>query len=103
MFKVSIQQNEKDNEIVIAPVGELDNIATTEMGDALNRVTDLASHTIVMDCRDLEYISSSGLRFFMQLKKSSEQKGGSVVVKNLNEDVAEIFHLSGFHHIFDLE
>ncbi len=100
-MKVNIQQNE--NEVVVSLNGELDTVATTNMSEALGRVTDLASQHLVIDCKDLEYVSSSGLRFFMQLKKSSELYGGSVEIRNLNEDVSEIFRLSGFHHIFNLD
>ena len=101
MMKVSIKQDE--NEVVVLLKGELDTISTTNMREVLSRVTALASQKLIIDCKDLEYISSSGLRFFMQLKKSSEQHGGSIVVRDLNEDVEEIFRLSGFHHIFDID
>ncbi|MBO7116145.1 MAG: STAS domain-containing protein [Prevotella sp.] len=100
-MKISIQQSEK--EVVVALSGELDTIATTQMSEELNRVTDLTNQRLVIDCEDLEYISSSGLRFFMQLKRSSEQRGGSIQLRHLNEDVREIFRLSGFHHIFDIQ
>ena len=55
-----------------------------------------------MDCSELEYISSAGLRFFMQLKRETEAKGGKIRIINLNEDVADIFRMSGFHNIFSL-
>ena len=100
-MKINIQQNEK--EVVVFLRGELDTIATTQMNEELNRVKDLTDQKLVIDCKDLEYISSSGLRFFMQLKRNSEQRGGSIQLRNLNEDVEEIFRLSGFHHIFDIE
>lgn len=100
-MKIDIQQNE--NEVVVSLKGELDTVATNNMSEALSRVIGLASRRLVIDCQELEYVSSSGLRFFMQLKRGSEQHGGSVVVRNLNEDVEDIFRLSGFHHIFDME
>ena len=100
-MKINILQNEK--EVVVFLRGELDTIATTQMNEELNRVKDLTDQKLVIDCKDLEYISSSGLRFFMQLKRNSEQRGGSIQLRNLNEDVEEIFRLSGFHHIFDIE
>ena len=101
MFKVNIRHTE--NEVVVAPQGELDAIATTEMDDFLTRVTRLARNRLVLDCQKLEYISSSGLRFFLLLKKNSEQKGGSAIVRNMNKNVEDIFRLCGFHHIFDIE
>lgn len=99
-MKIKIQQNEQ--EVVVMLQGELDTMATSQMSEELNRVTDLTDHKLVIDCKDLEYISSSGLRFFMQLKRNSEQRGGSIELRNLNEDVQEIFRLSGFHHIFNI-
>lgn len=99
-MEIKIENHE--NEVVVLLNGELDTVATTNMSEELNRVTDLASQNIIIDCKDLEYVSSSGLRFFMQLKKNSEQSGGSVTIRNLNEDVEDIFRLSGFHHIFNI-
>ena len=100
-MKVNIQQNE--NEVVVSLNGELDTVATTNMSEVLGRVTDLASQHLVIDCKDLEYVSSSGLRFFMQLKRESEAKGGTIRVEHLNEDVADIFRMSGFQNIFQIE
>lgn len=100
-MKVNIEQ--KENEVIVHLNGELDTVATTNMSEVLNRVADLASQNLIIDCTDLEYISSSGLRFFMQLKKNSELNGGTVTIRNLNEDVEDIFRLSGFHHIFNIE
>ena len=99
-MEIKIEKHE--NEVVVLLNGELDTVATTNMSEELNRVIDLASQNIIIDCKDLEYVSSSGLRFFMQLKKNSEQSGGSVTIRNLNEDVEDIFRLSGFHHIFNI-
>lgn len=99
-MEIKIEKHE--NEVVVLLNGELDTVATTNMSEELNRVTDLASQNIIIDCKDLEYVSSSGLRFFMQLKKNSEQSGGSVTIRNLNEDVEDIFRLRGFHHIFNI-
>ena len=84
-------------------IGELDTIATTEQADELQQVLDIADKSIVMDCSELEYVSSAGLRFFMRLKRESEAKGGSVRITQLNEDVADIFRMSGFENIFDIQ
>lgn len=100
-MRINIKQNE--NEVIVSLQGELDTVATTKMSEELDRVKDLADQNLIIDCKEMEYISSSGLRFFMQLKRNSEQRGGSVKLCNLNEDVEEIFRLSGFHHIFSLE
>ncbi len=83
--------------------GELDTTATTDQAEELNQVLALADKAIEVDCSDLEYISSAGLRFFMQLKRESEAKGGSIRISHLNEDVNDIFRMSGFQNIFTIE
>lgn len=90
-------------ETIVKIIGELDTLATTEQADELQKVFAVADKALVIDCGEMEYISSAGLRFFMQLKRESEAKGGSVRVSHLNEDVADIFRMSGFENIFDIE
>ena len=92
-----------DQETRVCLVGELDTTATTNQVNELNKVLELADQTLEIDCSELEYISSAGLRFFMQLKRESEAKGGSIRITHLNEDVADIFRMSGFQNIFDIE
>ena len=92
-----------DQETRVCLIGELDTTATTNQANELNQVLALADKALEVDCSELEYISSAGLRFFMQLKRESEAKGGSVRITHLNEDVADIFRMSGFMNIFDIE
>lgn len=82
--------------------GRLDTPSAVKAQQEITPLIANANKVITLDCKDLEYISSSGLRFFMQLKKNSELNGGTVTIRNLNEDVEDIFRLSGFHHIFNI-
>ena len=100
-MNITIEQSK--DEILVRIIGELDTVATTEQPGELQQVLDLADKAIVVDCTELEYISSAGLRFFMQLKRESEAKGGSIRICHLNEDVADIFRMSGFQNIFEIE
>ena len=84
-------------------IGELDTTATTNQAEELNSVLALADKALEIDCTELEYISSAGLRFFMQLKRESEAKGGRIRITHLNEDVNDIFRMSGFQNIFTIE
>ena len=100
-MRVIIQPN--GQEMTVQLIGELDTIATTEQADDLQQVINIADKSLVIDCSELEYISSAGLRFFMQMKRASEIRGGTIRVTHLNEDVAEIFRMSGFQNLFDIE
>jgi anti-anti-sigma factor len=84
-------------------IGDLDTIATTEQADELQQVLNIADKALEIDCEELEYISSAGLRFFMQLKRESEAKGGAIRITHLNEDVNDIFRMSGFQNLFTIK
>ena len=93
-----------DNQSVrVCLVGELDSKATTEQAAELSKVLELADKSMEIDCSELAYISSAGLRFFMQVKRATETQGGTIRVTHLNEDVAEIFRMCGFLNIFDVK
>ena len=100
-MQINIQPNGQETNVQI--IGELDTVATTEQADELQKVLDIADKALVMDCSKLDYISSAGLRFFMRLKRETQAKGGKIRVTHLNEDVADIFRMSGFQNIFTIE
>ncbi len=100
-MQIKIEKNEQ--ETIVHIQGELDTIATTEQADQLQLILDHAAESLLIDCAEMEYISSAGLRFFMQLKRESEAHGGSVRIEHLNEDVADIFRMSGFQNIFEID
>ena len=99
-MEIKIQPNGQETTVQL--IGLLDTTTISEQADELQKVLDIADQTLVMDCSELEYISSAGLRFFMQLKRETEAKGGKIIIINLNEDVADIFRMSGFHNIFSI-
>ena len=100
---ITIQIENNGQELRVKMSGELDIVATTNQVEELNSVLALADKALEIDCSELEYISSAGLRFFMQLKRESEAKGGSVRISHLNEDVNDIFRMSGFQNIFQID
>jgi anti-anti-sigma factor len=100
-MEIKIQKNGQDT--LVRFIGDLDTAATTDQTEELQTVLALADKNLVIDGTDLEYISSAGLRFLMQLKRETESKGGSVKITHLNEDVSDIFRMSGFNNIFTVE
>ena len=99
-MEINIQPNGQETTVQL--IGLLDTTTISEQADDLQKVLDMADQALVMDCSELEYISSAGLRFFMQLKRETEAKGGKIRIIHLNEDVADIFRMSGFHNIFSI-
>ncbi len=56
---------------------------------------------IIIDCNALNFINSTGLRVFLSALKDVVANNGKVVICNLNNDIREIFQISGFHTLFE--
>ena len=57
---------------------------------------------LVFDFKDLEYISSAGLRILLSAQKTMSSQG-KMVVKNVNETIMEIFEVTGFCEVLTIE
>ena len=84
-------------------VGRLDTAASQEVALAVQPLLDKAGKKIVLDCKELSYISSSGLRIFLTIRKAAATKGGEVVVKHMNADIRQVFMMTGFLNMFEIE
>ena len=94
---------EKDGKYIVSLEGELDTAHAIEMEQAMQPLHDLNGKDITIDCTNLEYIASSGLRILLALLKSAKGNGNNVVLKNLNDEIKEVFKLTGFIDIFNIE
>jgi len=56
---------------------------------------------VTIDCTELEYIASSGLRILISILKGAKANGSKVVLKNLNDDIKNVFKLTGFINLFE--
>ena len=81
--------------------GRLDTTTAPQLeGDIKESITDINS--LVMDLAKLEYISSAGLRVLLSAQKTMN-KQGSMVVRNVRDEVNEIFDVTGFADILTIE
>lgn len=56
-----------------------------------------------IDCSELDYTSSQGLRVFLVLQKSVVANGGEMVLKDMKPQVKEVFDITGFSSIIKIE
>ena len=98
---VTINKEEKATVVVLT--GRLDTPSAQEVSKAMEPVVADASGTIILDCSGLEYISSSGLRIFLTVRKAAAVQGGKVIVKGINSDIRNVFMMTGFLNLFEIE
>jgi len=94
---------EQDGGYVVELEGELDTAHAIEVEQAMQPLHEVSGKGITIDCTKLEYIASSGLRILLGLLKSAKSNGNKVVLKNLNDDIKEVFKMTGFIDLFDIE
>ena len=94
---------EKDGKYIVSLEGELDTAHALEVEQAMQPLHELSGKDITINCAHLAYIASSGLRILLALLKSAKSKGNKVVLKNLNDEIKEVFKMTGFIDLFDIE
>ena len=92
--------NEKDGKVTIALEGiiHINNAAQTEK-ELFDAVKDKTGE-IVIDAEKVEYISSSGLRVLMKLRRSINKP---LSVINVSRDVYDIFETTGFTELLNVK
>lgn len=94
----------KEGKAIIAKiVGRLDTVASQESAHLFDPIIGSAGGKIILDCSELTYISSSGLRIFLTIRKASIAQGGSVVIRDINDDIRKVFMMTGFLGLFEIE
>ena len=94
---------EIDGNVVAILEGTLDTAAAAETEKAMSPLNDVEDKDIIIDCTDLEYISSAGLRIFLSILKNVEEKDRHVYIQGINDKVRTIFTLTGFSNIFEFK
>ena len=81
--------------------GSLDTAAAAETEKAMSPLHDVEGKDIIIDCTDLAYISSAGLRIFLGILQKTQEKGRHVYIQGINANVRAIFTITGFSNIFE--
>ncbi len=83
--------------------GELDTAAAIEVEKKLQPLYNSNGRDVIIDCTKLEYIASSGLRILISILKGAKAGGSKVIMRNMNDDIKNVFKLTGFINLFEFE
>lgn len=86
--------------LTFALSGRLDTSTAPQLEEAVKDLADVKN--LVLDFANLEYISSAGLRVLLATQKVMS-KQGSMVIKNVNDTIKEVFDITGFGDILTIE
>ena len=98
-MEISIKHGEQ---LVVALVGRLDTVTSVDFTNAMNK-EEINEEVVVIDMKELEYISSAGLRALLALKKSLALKNKELEIHNLNAVCQEVFKVTGFNNVLTVK
>ena len=98
---MTISKTQNGTALNIALEGRLDTTTAPDLEKALKSSMGGASE-LVIDFSGLEYISSAGLRVLLSAHKTMSQKGGMKLI-HVNDLVMEVFEVTGFSDILNIE
>jgi anti-sigma B factor antagonist len=82
--------------------GYLDAHTAPELENVINDSVSAGKNKIIVNFRDLDYISSAGLGVFMAFIEEVREKGGDIKLVEMKPRVFNVFDLLGFPVLFDI-
>ena len=98
---MTIETMRNNNELTVSLGGRLDTVTAPSLEEELKASLE-GIKKLVLDFGALEYISSAGLRVLLMAQKTMN-KQGSMVIRNVNETIAEVFEITGFADMLTIE
>ena len=99
---MNINITEEGNTITAAFDGRLDTVAAQQIAETIEPLMQHADQNILLDCEKMPFISSSGLRIFLNIRKEVAAKGGKMYLKNVCPDVMQVFKMTKLDGIFEI-
>lgn len=100
---MNIEKKENGSEITLMLIGRLDTTTSPQLEEQINENIENAEK-LILDFKDLEYLSSAGLRVLLGAHKAFMKRGsGELLIRNVNETINEVFEITGFLDVLNIE
>ncbi len=93
---MDISMYEKEGFKVIAPLGRIDSMTSIDLGDWVEQNVNPPTCNVILDCSEVEYVSSAGLRVILNVMKLMKKHEYVFSICKPQEHVRELLDISGF-------
>ncbi|MBQ0063655.1 MAG: STAS domain-containing protein [Prevotella sp.] len=100
---MDVQITREGTSTLIKLSGRLDTTNVNQFQEDIKSLMEDETPNFEFDCTDMEYTSSQGLRMFLMLQKSVNAHKGIMVMKNMKPQVKEVFDITGFSSIINIQ
>ena len=99
---MEVKFDKQNDTLTVAISGNIDTVTApeldTKLQENLSGIKDL-----ILDFAAVDYISSAGLRVILMANQQLEDADGTMTIKNANDDVRDVFEMTGFDSLLNLE
>jgi anti-sigma B factor antagonist len=99
-FKIGVRETEGID--VLELRGYLDAHTAPKLEEAFSNLLNSSRYRIVVNCKDLSYISSAGLGVFMAYIEDVRKNKGDIKLSNMSPKVYNVFDLLGFPLLYEI-
>ena len=99
---MDIEKKYNEKELTVEVGNRIDTVTAPDFENEINDEMGKFD-SLIIDFGNLEYISSAGLRVLVSTQKKLNQENIPMTIKNVNDTINEIFHMSGFDRILKIE
>lgn len=99
---MTINVTKNDEQILITMAGNLDTLAAEQADAQIKEVETNVTKPIVIDCTELDYVASAGLRLLIRIRKAASAMKQTVTLLNINANVKEVLSVTHFDRMFIL-
>ena len=98
---MNIKKKKDGSSLTVIISGRIDTVTATDVDEFINNSLE-GVKMLILDFKDVNYVSSAGLRVLLSLQKKMMVKGEMKLI-NVNEAVSDVFEVTGFDEILTYE
>lgn len=99
---MNVTKKQTGSELLVELEGSIDSTTSNELNTVLSESLK-GVKSLILDFKKIDYISSAGLRVLLATYKALIGQGGNMVIRNVNQNVMDIFTMTGFDNILTIE
>ena len=99
---MNVTKKQTGSELLVELEGSIDSTTSNELNTALSESLN-GVNSMILDFKKIDYVSSAGLRVLLATYKALVAKSGTMVIRNVNQNVMDIFTMTGFDNILTIE
>ncbi len=101
--ELTVREEQASGFINIYISGEVDIYTSQSLKDKLYTIVDSNDSDLRIDCRDLNYIDSTGLGIFVGTLKKVRQNNKKIFLSNIKDNIKKLFLITGLDKLFIIE